>query len=92
MGRYKDLTEVERKEVAQVTPTAGRPIQNVCLLSNKSKRMTAKQGGNKWSCRRRRQREKERKKPLIQEPVVKIPELNSSGEKKPLKHPLRVAH
>ena len=54
--------------------------QNVRLLTNRSKRMTPKQCGNKSFCTRRRER---KEKTLIQESGVKTPEPKSSQDKAP---------
>lgn len=74
------MTKVGRKEITQVTPTVGRVTQNVRLLTNRSKRMTLKQRGNKRFCTRRRER---KEKTLIQESGVKTPEPKSFQEKAP---------
>ncbi|CAI9174835.1 unnamed protein product [Rangifer tarandus platyrhynchus] len=63
--------------------------QDVHLLTNRSKRMTAKQGADERFCTRRRRR---KENTLIRESVVKTPEPKSSDKRKPLKHPLGVAH
>ena len=58
LGWDKDLTEAVRKEITQVTPAVGRMTQNVHPLTNRSKRMTGKQGTDERFCTRRRRERK----------------------------------